>query len=90
MQQSFVGLGLLGSSTAASSMSFSFGSDQMFTLLCGRSLIAIRTPPCIVLWLHDGLSFLWISYPRRKRASSGMSSVSQVSVRQVMSIVSSC
>ena len=31
-------------------MSSSFGSDQMFTLLCGRSLIAMSTPPCFVLW----------------------------------------
>ena len=85
MQQGIVGFGFVGSSTAASSMSFSFGSDQMFTLLCGRSLIAMSTPSCFVLWLHDCLSFLWISYPRRKRASSGMSLVSQVSVRRRMS-----
>ena len=75
----------VGGSTSANSRSFSFGSDQMFTLSCGRSLIALRTPPCFVLWLHDGLSFLWISFPRRSRASSGMSSVNQVSVKQRIS-----
>ena len=83
MQQSIVGF--VSSSMAARKMSFSFGSDQiLFSFLCGRSLIAMSTPPCFVLWLHDGLSFLWIFYPRRKRASSVMSSVSQVSVRQMM------
>ena len=85
MQQGIVGFGFVGSSFAASSMSFSFGSDQMFTLLCGRSLIAMSTPPCFVLWLQNSLSFLWISYPRRKRASSGMSLFSQVSVKRRMS-----
>ena len=68
MQQIIVGFAFVGSSTAASSMSYSFGSDQMCTYLCGRSLIAKKTPLCFNFWLHYGLSFLWISYPRRKRA----------------------
>ena len=81
MLQSIVCFGFVVSSTAVNSMSFSFGSDHMFTLLCGRSLNTMNTPPRCVLLLHDGLYFLWVSYPRRKRASSGMSSVSQVSER---------
>ena len=58
MQQSNVGFGLVGNSTAT--YSILFRSGQMYTLLCGRSLIAISTPPCLVLWLQDGLSLLWI------------------------------
>ena len=57
MQQSFVGLGLLGSSTAASSMSFSFGSDQMFTLLCGR----FSSMFCFVVARWSGLPVEFVS-----------------------------
>ena len=86
LQQRIVGFGFVGSSTAAISMSL-FGSEQMFTLLLGRSLIARSTPPCFILWLRDGLTSLWISYPRMKRTSSGLSFFSHVSVRQRMSYI---